>query len=148
MTAEELGRAIFEGRGTQALPAYLAAGGSVDAVDPNSRMPMLHLACEHQDLEMIRALVEAGADLNLRDAFGHTPLHIAVDNDTDAVAQAGGDAEDIRYETTILLLQLGADRDIRDNAGRTPRDLAALAGRVPLERFDRLTSSISGPPPG
>ncbi len=101
---------------------------------------MLHLACEHQDLEMIRALVEQGADLNLRDKYGQVPLHIAVDNDADAVVQADGPLEDYRFETTRLLLQLGANREVRSNSGQTPRDLAVLSGTAALERFDRLTA--------
>ena len=38
--------------------------GSVHAIEPRSGMPLLHFACEHQNLEMIQALVKHGADID------------------------------------------------------------------------------------
>ena len=138
MTAEDLGQSIHEGRGAAGVPAFLAAGGDVNAIDPRSRMPLLHLACEHQDPDTIRALVAAGADLNARDSFGQAPLHIAVDSDIDSVVQADG--PEYRFETTRLLLSLGADPPVQDGRGRTPRDCAAGRGSHALDRFDHHTS--------
>jgi ankyrin repeat protein len=111
-------------------------------------MPLPHFACEHQNLEMIRALVEHGADINLRDAFGQSPLHVAVDIDIDFVVQSRGGAGDLRFETARVLIALGADRGSRDRSGRTPRDLAAGYGPVALERYDRLIGRGGGPGPG
>jgi ankyrin repeat protein len=132
-----MGQAIHQGRGTAELPAFLAAGGDVNALDPRSGMPLLHLACEHLDLDAIRALVAAGADRNARDAFGQTPLHVAVGNDIDSVVQADG--PEFRFETARLLLSLGADPTLRDGRGLVPRDVAARYGGGVLGTFDRLT---------
>jgi ankyrin repeat protein len=113
MTAEELGQLIAAGRGTAEVSAYLAAGGDVNATEPRSGMPLLHLACEHQYLDAIRALVGAGADINARDGFGQASLHLAVDSDIKSVTPADGPV--LRFETTCLLLSLGADPNVRDN---------------------------------
>ncbi len=141
MTAEDLGQLIHAGRGAAELPLFLAAGGDVNAIEPRSGMPLLHLACEHLNLAAIRALVAAGADLNLRDSFGQAPLHIAVGDDIDAVIQANG--SEFLFETTRLLLSLGADPNVRDNRGLTPRDIAVHYGtaldRYAVEQFDRRT---------
>jgi ankyrin repeat protein len=138
MTTEDLARLIASGRGAGELPQYLAAGGSVDAIAPQSQMPLLHLACEHQNLEAIRALVQAGADLNRRDHYGQTALHIAVDIDIDSILQSGGSQADVEFKTTLLLLALGANADIQDGRGRTPRQLAAGYGMDAAEKFDQL----------
>jgi ankyrin repeat protein len=140
VTPEELGRRICEGRGVEALPAYLAAGGSVDAIEPRSGMPLLHLVCEHRSHDMIRALIEQGADIHLRDPAGQTPMHVAVDGDIDSVVQRNGGEDELRFDTTRLLLELGADPEVRDAKGRTPRDWAAGYGPVARERYDRLLS--------
>jgi ankyrin repeat protein len=146
MTEEDLGQLIHVGRGAAELPAFLAAGGDVNAIEPRSGMPLLHLACEHLNLDAIQALVAAGADLNLRDSFGQVPLHVAVDNDIDSVVQADG--PELRFETTRLLLSLGADPNVRDSQGRTPRDWAAAYGTAlntyALDEFDRRTKRGPG----
>lgn len=136
MTTLALKRMIAEGRGAIGVPLYLAEGGDVNGADEG--MPLLHCACEHQDLDAIRALVAVGADVNRRDECGQSPLHIAVDIDIDSVVQAGG--MEMQFETTHLLLQLGADPGARDARGQTPRDWAAGYGASVAAEFDRRTN--------
>ena len=140
MTTEELGQLIVAGRGPAEFAAFLAASGDVNAVEPRSGMPLLHFACEHQNLGAIRALVGAGADPNATDSFGQAPLHVAVDIDIDSVIQAGG--EELLFETTRLLLSLGADPDVRDRRGLTPRDWAARYGDRALQQFDHRVGQL------
>jgi ankyrin repeat protein len=137
MTAEELGQLIHEGQGADQLPAFLASGGDVNAIDPRSELPLLHLACEHMNFDAIRALAGAGADVNGKDAAGQAALHVAVDIDIDSVIQANGST--MTFETTRLLLSLGADPTISDSQGKTPRDWAENFGPNALEQFDRET---------
>ena len=57
---------------------------------------LLYMAAEHGHLEVVRALLEAGADLNQANTDGDTPLCIA--------AQCG------RKEVVRALLEAGAER--------------------------------------
>ena len=59
--------------------------------------------------EVIALLVGAGADVNLRNDEGETPLHVAVDVD--------------HLPLVHILLDVGADPDALDNHGRTPRSI-------------------------
>jgi len=58
--------------------------------------------------------VNAGADVNVKDLYGGTPLHVAARN---------GDREIVE-----LLLAKGARRDARDSNGKTPGECAADRG--------------------
>jgi ankyrin repeat protein len=65
------------------------------------------------DRESVRALLEAGADPNVRQQGGYTPLHTAAHND---------DAELAR-----LLLDHGADPAVKTDDGQTAADMAGAA---------------------
>ncbi len=90
--------------------------------DPNQRFgeeAALHQAVgapvdmrpEECAAEMVRVLLDAGADANARDGAGVTPLHHA--------------AHQGRVDCLKLLLAAGADPEMADNAGRRPADEAA-----------------------
>jgi ankyrin repeat protein len=87
-----------------ALRAALASGA-----DPDERAygtPVIHMAVELDWVEGLCAFVAAGADLNLADERGDTPLMIAVIHKKPAVAQA--------------LIDGGADLERRNANGFTP----------------------------
>jgi len=86
---------------------------------------------------VVRLLVEAGADLNIRDSGGNTPLHGDLDESAArALIDLGANvnAQNKRGETPLMwtsseavaeiLLNAGADVSIRSSAGKTAVDLA------------------------
>jgi ankyrin repeat protein len=83
-------------------------GWTLDEADEQTRLRALVFATDHQRLDVVRALVSAGTDVNTADAQWHRlPLHTAA---------AHGRPASVR-----LLLELGADPDLRDpEHGRTP----------------------------
>jgi ankyrin repeat protein len=113
--------------GVDELNEYLASGGDINAVTPVSGWSLLHCAVENQNLELIQLLAKYGANLNAKDIYGTTPLHLAVDIDIDGAVQNG---ENVSFETTQLLLSLGADEFARDKKGRTPRDWANRSSQI------------------
>jgi ankyrin repeat protein len=77
--------------------------------------PLFHAAlADHADV--VAYLLDHGADANVRDQFGDTPL---------IVACAKGHAT-----TAALLLTRGADPSVKDQEGRTAKERAA-AGTEP-----------------
>jgi ankyrin repeat protein len=74
----------------------------------------LHMALHSTDdttvISMIDLLVQHGADVNAKDRFGETPLHIAAYLNTPAVIK------ELRLK--------GARIDVKDHEGKTPMDFA------------------------
>jgi ankyrin repeat protein len=73
---------------------------------PRGGLTALMLAARQGAAEGIRALAEAGADLNAIDPDGTTALNIAIIN--------------AHYDEAALLVEKGASLDIGDSAGMTP----------------------------
>jgi ankyrin repeat protein len=73
---------------------------------PRGGLTALMLAARQGAAEGVRALAEAGADLNAADPDGTTALNIAIIN--------------AHYDTAALLIEKGAGLDIGDAAGMTP----------------------------
>jgi ankyrin repeat protein len=65
-------------------------------------------------LEMVEFLISLGADVNVRDNDGNTPLHIAICNQWD----------DEYIEPVEFLVSKGADVNVKNNERKTPLDYA------------------------
>ena len=115
----------------------------VNAKDKDGRTP-LHWACRGVHLEVVKFLVDKGADVNSEDSNKIVPLHsLGVRNSTKAIEiliskGANVDAKDYGGNTALhyaamydaadavaLLIDKGADIEIRDDYGRTPLILCA-----------------------
>jgi hypothetical protein len=73
---------------------------------PRGGLTALMLAAREGASDGVRALAEAGADLNAADPDGTTALNIAIVN--------------AHYDTAALLIEKGANLDLADTAGMTP----------------------------
>jgi uncharacterized protein len=123
----------------------------INTRDVTSGETALHFVTTRRDLTWMRFLIERGANVNVRDARGVTPLVIACNlNFTEGVellVESGARIDDSNNagETPLItavhnrnlplmriLLKAGADPDRADNSGRTARDYARLAGNPAL----------------
>ena len=83
------------------------AGMPVDIYDGEDRNALIRAARNNQT-DVVRYLLNNGANVNKQDRLGNTALHVAfVSNSTDAMR---------------ILLQHGARKDIKNNAGCKPMD--------------------------
>ena len=91
---------------------------------------------------MITALFNFGADIEMRDFNGWTPLHHAVDFDIDSAGQIsweeGAFFSRLSFATTALIVSFGADLSSQLENGETPRDKAARYGEKVLKRYDEI----------
>ena len=86
-----------------AIRKHIAAGTDLDKDSP------LVTATVFGNIEAVKLLIKAGADLNAQDAQGSTPVFVA--------------AFFCRPEILKLLLEKGADQSIPNKEGRTPSEV-------------------------
>ena len=105
----------------------------------------IHYASSKGRLELLVALIAAGADLSLRDSSGSTPLHRSILNGkvqvtNEILKHVSGVAINRKdksgwtslhvavysgnYEVAEKLVEMGADKDVKDLDEKTPLDHA------------------------
>jgi len=94
-------------RSIASLTLLLAAGAELNAKDGQRGLTPLHEAARWGWNDVVRFLVERGADLRAKDNRGMTPVD-------SALGKAGGNSRggariDVHEDTAALLRQLGAD---------------------------------------
>lgn len=146
----------------------------VNARDISNGRSALHIVAARRDLTWLRYLTSKGADVNVRDNRGESPLQLAtslgwIDGVQHLVASGARlDESNDAGETPLIsavhrknvalmriLLEGGADPDRADNSGRTARDYALLNGKnSPLvaaiethaePRSEREAQAVYGP---
>ena len=105
-----------------ALEARVAAGDDPKAPDRQGFTP-LHFAAQEGALDAARELLDRGATVDPQNAFGNTPLFVAVSN-------YRGDGSMIE-----LLRELGADPLRANTSGQTPVGLARLITNYDVARL-------------
>lgn len=111
-----------------ALDAALNAGAEINAHGSTKwGGSALHLAALQGKYEAARLLLDRGADVNLRDRTGETPLSNALIRE--------------HYKLATLLLDRGASTDVVGPSGRTPLSLVAKS------RNKELIARVAGVPP-
>ena len=100
----------------------LEEGAEPDDVD-KAGWCALHFAGQECSEPMVKMLITAGANLELREKYGNTPLMRAVSN-------YKGDAEVIS-----TLLEAGANPDAQNKSGISPRALANTIANYDTAKF-------------
>ncbi|MER7679105.1 hypothetical protein [Streptomyces sp. NPDC096934] len=115
------------------------------AVDGSSWWPPTLFAVEHQDVELLARLLDAGADPD--EGNGATPLTHAIETEGDVALQSG---KPLTVATTAVLLAYGADPALPDAFGETPLEVAKQYDHVLAMRLLRRHLSgkeLQGPGP-
>jgi uncharacterized protein len=109
--------AAYTGR-VEAARVLVSRGAPVDAVSTNGtkNTPLCAALAGRGDDEIVRLLLEAGADPNFRAELGVTPLHLAASRGADALVQR--------------LLEHGAHAAARMDDGTTPAGIAGARGHA------------------
>ncbi|BFI96261.1 MAG: hypothetical protein RSP_17710 [Rhodanobacter sp.] len=89
----------------------LAEGANVNAQSPHMQDTALHVATMNGNVESMKVLLDAGADPNVRNLDGRTPLHEAAF------------CFEKKPEVWRLLLEHGASPDVAAHDGVTPGKL-------------------------
>lgn len=111
------------------IDVILEAGIPIDVVDSEGRTALLFSVIEAKRktirAEAIRILVSRGADVNLADNLGNTPLIKATQFE--------------QIDVVKRLLEHGADRNVRGYLGKTPLEIAEERG------YDELVLLLGDP---
>jgi ankyrin repeat protein len=99
-----------------AVKTLIAAGADVNAAAKNGlRVQALHAAVAGRNLEIVKAVLDAGADPNAQQQAGFRPMHEAGTNANRKLAE--------------LLLSRGADPTLTSDDGKSAIDLAREKGQ-------------------
>lgn len=144
-------RAVRDRNGTEATDMLNQPGTTViNSRDIGSGETGLHIVVSRRDLTWTRWLLQEGANPNIADNRGRTPLIAATEigflEGVEVLIRAGAqvDVSNQTGETPLIaavharnielmeiLLEAGADPDRSDNAGRSAREYASLPGVPP-----------------
>ena len=87
----------------------------------------IHWASENGHLQIVDFLVKQGANLNVRDVNGRSPLYRATDGCTCAIANPRNHFPVVKY-----LVEHGADIHANDDRGNSSLHLACIRGNIHL----------------
>lgn len=108
------------------LKVLLAAGADIEYPHPGKKACAVHAAASDPvAIEGMRTLIEKGVNLDAQDAWGSTPLHIAV-----SCRKRQGFTTSRNDEAVRLLVQSGASPAIPNIQDETPMNKAALLGPI------------------
>ncbi|KAK3100093.1 hypothetical protein FSP39_014616 [Pinctada imbricata] len=97
----------------------LKAGGDVNALDKTNMNPLLNaLSSKRLNPEIVKLLVNNGANLNFKNPNGKAPLHIATSKSDDLCVQ--------------YMLEAGAEPDIQTYTGSTPLWIAVIENNLKI----------------
>ncbi|CAL1299938.1 unnamed protein product [Larinioides sclopetarius] len=96
----------------------LVAGAKSNASNLLEKSALHYAVMYSDDIEVLRELVEHGADVHLEDSEDNSPLHLAVQNNKKSFVEA--------------LIQYGADVDLENSKDETPLIIAVKNGNLEI----------------
>ena len=106
---------LLLGGGSAWLTRKLLQGKDVNGKHEHGNT-FLHKAAKEGQVEVVKVLIQAGAQLKVKNKKGCTPLHKA--------------AKEGQVEVVKVLIQAGAQLKVKNKQGHTPKDCAAAANQV------------------
>lgn len=118
-------------RDVRPLKVILAKHKNIDVnLADNDGSTALQNAAENACTENVKILLAAGADIDIKDIFGYTPLLLAL-GDSIRYRYRASDY----YDTALLLIEHGADINAKDQAGRSVMNNAIRFGNKDLVKL-------------
>ena len=121
-----------------AVQALIARGASVNAAEPSLRQTALMWATAERHTDVVRLLIEHGADVRAATRHGFTALHFAAREGDVEIARmllAAGVDVDVQSVSDPMLKGRGPAFDAMRSAGSTPLLVAVTRGQVKLALF-------------
>ncbi|NGX38714.1 MAG: hypothetical protein KR126chlam1_00024 [Chlamydiae bacterium] len=132
------------------IQAFVAKKADLNSTNAKGQTP-LHLAASEGKVDMIKALLQAGAKATLADKNEMTPIDVALETRNIQIVGAFGEnlnlpgedhntlltaaAVDNDEEKAKLLIEAGADLNIADGLKNTPLHIAATKGYTDLALY-------------
>ena len=117
----------------------MGSGALVKVSGSKNRYDVLHTAAQHaRNLETLKILLKAGANVNGKDEAGNTPLHYAVyrSNSKDSGAEK-------MPELVSVLLSAGADPNAKTESGVTPLAVVKEAQNDAARNGDEVLKRVN-----
>ncbi|KAL2461125.1 E3 ubiquitin-protein ligase KEG [Abeliophyllum distichum] len=120
-----------ESEGRELVRILLAAGAEPTAQDTQHAHTALHTAAMANDIELVKIILEAGVDVNIRNVQNTIPLHVAL---------ARGSKSCVG-----LLLSAGANCNLQDDDGDNAFHIAADTAKMIRENLDWIIFMLKYP---
>ncbi|XWS08275.1 hypothetical protein CRYUN_Cryun41cG0065800 [Craigia yunnanensis] len=117
--------------GRELVRLLLAAGADPTAQDAQHGRTALHTAAMANDVELVKIILDAGVDVNIRNVQNTTPLHVALERG--ATSCVG------------LLLSAGADCNLQGDEGDNAFHIAAYTAKMIRENLEWLIVMLRNP---
>ncbi|KAL2656279.1 hypothetical protein AAZV13_04G111900 [Glycine max] len=120
-----------ENEGRELVRILLAAGADPSAQDSQNGRTALHTAAMTNDVDLVKVILGAGVDVNIRNVHNSIPLHLALARGAKACVG--------------LLLDAGADYNLKDDDGDNAFHIAAETAKMIRENLDWLIVMLMKP---
>ncbi|RDX78258.1 E3 ubiquitin-protein ligase KEG, partial [Mucuna pruriens] len=120
-----------ESEGRELVRILLAAGADPSAQDSQNGRTALHTAAMTNDVDLVKVILAAGVDVNIRNVHNSIPLHLALARGAKACVG--------------LLLTAGADYNLQDDDGDNAFHIAAETAKMIRENLDWLIVMLMNP---